>query len=152
MINAADAPIAARQAMSCHISVDSDAERGGDEEADQPELQRTLASEPVTERAGREQQAREHERVGGDDPLQLRGRRVQVARQRRDRDVEARVPDEDDEQAQAEDGEGPPALVVGGVVLGGGVGPESVGGGCIRGRGHEVTVTDFRLLAPIVNF
>ena len=76
------------------------------------ELQRALAAEAVAERAGREQQAGEHERVDGDDPLELRLGGVQLARQRRDRDVEARVADEDDQQAQAEHGEGPPAAVV----------------------------------------
>ena len=114
MINAADAPIAARQAMSCHISRGLGRERGGDEEADEPELQRALAPEPVADRAGGEEQAGEHERVGGDDPLELRLGGVQVAGERRDRDVEARVADEDDEQAEAEDRERPPAAGVGG--------------------------------------
>src|SRR5438552_2088241 len=72
----------------------------------------TGPTEPVAEGAGREQQAGEHERVGGDDPLQLRGRGVELARQRRDRDVEARVADEHDQQAQAQDAERPPAPVV----------------------------------------
>ena len=59
-----------------------------------------------------EQQPREHQRVDGDDPLQLRLGGAQVARQRRDGDVEAGVADEDDQQAQAQHGEDPPAAAV----------------------------------------
>ena len=59
--------------MSCHISVGERGRRSdADEEDDQAELQRALAAEAVAERAGGEQQPGEHERVGGDDPLQLR--------------------------------------------------------------------------------
>ena len=112
MINAPAAPITARHAISCHIAVDSDASAGADEEQHQPELQRALAPEAVAERAGREQQAGEHERVARDDPLQLRLGRVELARERRDRDVEARVADEDDQQAEAQHRERPPAPVV----------------------------------------
>ena len=103
--------------MSCHIAVDADASAAPTRKHDEAELQRALAAEAVAERAGREQQAGEHERVDGDDPLQLRLGGVQLARQRGDRDVEARVADEDDQQAQAQDGEGPPAPRVGLVVL-----------------------------------
>ena len=112
MINAPATPMTARHAISCHIAVDMRREPGADEEQHQPELQRALAPVPVAERAGREQQPGEHERVDGDDPLQLRLGRVQLARQRRDRDVEARVADEDDQQAQAEHRERPPPPVV----------------------------------------
>ena len=90
----------------------SGCEQHAEEEADEPELQRALAPEPVAERAGSEEQPREHERVGGDDPLQLRRRGVEVARQRRDGDVQARVADEDDQQAQAQDAERPPTTGV----------------------------------------
>ena len=83
MINAADAPIRARHADELPHLGRLGRERGTDEEADQPELQRALATEPVAERAGREQQAGEHERVRGDDPLQLRGGGVELARERR---------------------------------------------------------------------
>ena len=86
--------------------------RRGDEEQHQPELQRALAAEAVAEGPGREQQPGEHERVRGDDPLQLGLRRVEVARQRRQGDVEAGVADDDDHQAEAQHAERPPALVV----------------------------------------
>ena len=79
MMNAARPPISARHPMSCHIAVDADAQRGAEQEADETELQRALAPEAVADRARGEQQAGEHERVGGDDPLQLRGRRVELA-------------------------------------------------------------------------
>jgi hypothetical protein len=49
-------------------------ERGADardQEHDESELERALAAESVADRAGGEEQAREHERVRGDDPLQL---------------------------------------------------------------------------------
>ena len=58
--------------MSCHVLCESVAPTHDDEEHDEPELERALAAEPVADRAGGEQQAREHERVGGDHPLQLR--------------------------------------------------------------------------------
>ena len=63
--------MSARQAISCHIAVEADASSGADQEADEAELQRALAPEPVADRAGGEQQPGEHQRVGGDDPLQL---------------------------------------------------------------------------------
>ena len=79
MINAADAPISGAAGDELpHLGATRDASSGRDEEHDQPELQRALAPEPVAERAGREEQAGEHERVGGDDPLQLRGRGVRA--------------------------------------------------------------------------
>ena len=72
MMNAAPTPISARQAMSCHMAVDSVARTHAQQEHGQAELQRALAPEAVAERAGREQQPGEDERVGGDDPLELR--------------------------------------------------------------------------------
>ena len=47
---------------------------GSDGEDREADGQRTLASEPVAEAAGGEEQAREDERVAVDDPLQLAGR------------------------------------------------------------------------------
>ncbi len=119
MMNAAPTPMSARQPMICHISVGL--RRGGraDEERREAELERALPPEAVAERAGGEQQAREHERVRRDDPLELRLGGAEVARERGERDVEARVADEDDQQAQAEDDEHPPATVVRLLVVGG---------------------------------
>ena len=62
--------------------------------------------------AGGEQQAGEHDRVRVDDPLQLRALGAEVAHDRRQRDVEDRVVDADDDEREAEHGERhPPPLV-----------------------------------------
>ena len=71
-------------------------------EEHQPDHQRALAAEAVAEAARGEQQAREHEHVGVDDPLEIRRGRVHVAHQRRQRHVEDRVVDPDDRDAQAQ--------------------------------------------------
>ena len=116
MISAPAAPITARHAISSHIDVDIDASAAPTRNSEQPELQRALATEAIAERAGGEQQPGEHERVAGHDPLELRLGGVQLLRERRDRDVEARVADEDDQQAEAQHRERPPAPVVQGRV------------------------------------
>ena len=134
MINAAATPISARHAISRSMLSACDARTAPTAKSSQPGLQRALATEPVAERTGREEQAREHERVDRDDPLQLRLGRVQVAREGGDRDVQRRVADEDDEQAEAQDREGPPAA---GVRLGpdADVGRRSWGSGVAVERG-----------------
>ena len=75
-------------------------------------MQRAAPAEAVAEAAHREQQAREHERVRVDHPLELAVAGVEVANERRDRDVEDRVVEHDHEQAQAEHDEDPPAAAV----------------------------------------
>ena len=86
--------------------------RVGDEgaEAGEPEdrhagLERELAPEAVAERAEHEQQAGEDEQVGVDHPLQLRGGSVELVLQRRQGDVEDRVVEPDDHQAQRQHAE-----------------------------------------------
>ena len=84
---------------------------------DQADGERAVATEAVTEAAGREQQAGEHDGVRVDDPLQLAGRGAESARarrlrQRRDGDVEDRVVDPDHHQAQAQDEQGQPTPAV----------------------------------------
>ena len=54
----------------------------------------------------------EHQRVGVDHPLELAVRRVELARQRRDGDVEDRVVEHDHEQAEAQDEQDQPAPLV----------------------------------------
>ena len=76
-----------------------------------PELQRTAPPEAVTQAARGEQQAREHERVRVDHPLELAVAGVEVAHERRDGDVQDRVVDDDDQQREAQHPEGPPALL-----------------------------------------
>ena len=79
----------------------------------QTELQRRKPAEAVTQAPGREQQAREHERVRVDDPLELARARAELVHDARDRDVEDRVVDDDDEQADVEDEQDQPAALVG---------------------------------------
>ena len=94
-------------------------QRSAGEEQHQAGLQRPLTTEAVADRSRGEEQTGEDERVDRHDPLQLRGGGRQVTRQRRDRHVQARVPDEDDEQAQTEHPERVPATIVD--VLSGGI-------------------------------
>ena len=82
-------------------------------EQHQADGQRSLASVLVAERAGGEQQAREHDDVRVEDPLDVGAARAEVAHDRGQRDVEDRVVDRDDEQRHAEDGERVPAALVG---------------------------------------
>ena len=110
MMNAAPTPMSAAAGDELpHLVRERGARCSADEEDDEPELERALAPEAVAERAGREQQSGEHERVRrrrthcSCDSVAPRSRD-----ERRERDVQARVADEDDEQAQAEHGEHPP--------------------------------------------
>jgi hypothetical protein len=82
-------------------------------------LQRQLAAVAVAERAEHQQQAGEHQQVGVDHPLQRRGGRLEVRLQRGERDVEDRVVEPDDHEAQRQDAERLPAHRVGGGVHGG---------------------------------
>jgi len=118
---------------------------GTDEEEHETELERALAPEAVAERAGREEQTGEDERIDGDDPLQLGLGRVQLARQGGDRDVEARVADEDDQEAQAQHREREPAPIVAGLDGRRGLEEHGLSGG--RGRA-EVEVR-FRIRSII---
>ncbi len=106
MMNAAPTPMTPRVKMSWFGESTSATRDRSEPEDDHAELERAAAAEAVAERAGREQQAREHERVRVDDPLQLAVGRVEVADERRDRDIEDRVVDDDDEQAQVEHARG----------------------------------------------
>ena len=87
-------------------------EHAGDAEEHEPGLQGPLAAEAVAERAHREQDAGEGEQIRVDDPLQRGARRREVGLQRRQRDVEHRVVEPDDEQAEGEDAERLPAALV----------------------------------------
>ena len=59
------------------------------------------------------QQAREHQRVGVDRPLQPGERRVQVVMDRRQRDVDDRRVETDDQQAHAADARAPAGVLSG---------------------------------------
>ena len=75
----------------------------------EPGEQRAAAAEAIPERAGQQQQSREHEGVGVDHPLQLAHVGVEVAHQGGERDVDDRVVDDDREQAQAQHAQRQPA-------------------------------------------
>ena len=98
-----------------HAEGDQQAERGGDaaqqrrdREDDEPRLEDAAAAEPVPGGPAEDQQAREHERVGVDDPLQARDTCVQFATDRGQGDVDDRVVEPDDQQAHAADHEDQP--------------------------------------------
>ena len=74
-------------------------------EAHQPDLQGALASVPVAQAPPHQQQRREDEGVSVDDPLQVAGRRVELLADRGEGDVDDRVVDEREKNAQAQDGE-----------------------------------------------
>ena len=83
MMNAPPMPMNAAGDDELVRRVDERRRERAEPEHHEPELQRAAPAEPVTEAAGGEQQAREHERVGVDDPLQLavasrRGRATSV--------------------------------------------------------------------------
>ena len=82
--------------------------RGGAEH-DQAESEQAPAAEPVPEPAGEQQEPAEGQGVGVDRPLQVRPGRAQVALQRRQRDVEDQRVQADDDQAQDQYGQDPPA-------------------------------------------
>ena len=102
MMNAAPAPITARAVTSWPTPPANAAPAERDSEDGEAEQQRAPAPEAVAERAREQQQAGEHERVGVDDPLQLADVGVEVAHERRERDVDDRVVDHDHEQADAQ--------------------------------------------------
>ena len=112
MMNAPPMPISARITIRSSGVVASAEPSEPRPKTARPKRQRALAAEAVAERAGGQQHAREHEHVDVDDPLQLRGGRVEIALERGQRDVEDRVVEPDHEQRQAEDGERPPAAGV----------------------------------------
>ena len=81
-------------------------------EDEQPDFERSLPTEPISQGARGKEQSGEHERVGVDDPLQLGARRSQLALDRRQRDVDRAHGDDDRDEAEVEDREDQPAPVV----------------------------------------
>jgi len=92
--------------------VDERAEQRADAEQQQSALQGALAAEPVADRASRQQQASEDDRIGVDDPLQVGGGGAERLLDRRDRDVQPRHGHDDHHQTEAHDAEQEPATVV----------------------------------------
>ena len=79
---------------------------GGDREQCEAGAEPAPSAVAVAQAAGRQQQAGHDQGVGIDDPLQLGGVGAQFARQGGERDVDDRGVDADDEDGQADDGEG----------------------------------------------
>ncbi|KGD19443.1 hypothetical protein DO70_4434 [Burkholderia pseudomallei] len=73
-----------------------------DGEEREPGGEQPARAEPVAERAGRQHQARERERVGVDDPLQARDARMQIDADARERDVDDRHVELRDHEARAD--------------------------------------------------
>ena len=123
MMNAAPTPITARQAMICVVSVACDASRLARKNVARPNCSAPLRpnrSPSAPEVKSNPAKTSEYDATThcSCDSVAPRSRR-----ERREGHVEGRVAAEDDEQAQAEDAERPPALVVGlllGVAVGGG--------------------------------
>ena len=112
MISAAPTPIAARTRDHLVGRVGDEGAEAGEAEDRDAGLERALAPEAVAERAEHEQQPGEDEQVGVDHPLQLRRRGVELVLQRRQGDVEDRVVEPDDHQAQRQHAERLPAARV----------------------------------------
>ena len=81
------------------------AQQRAERERRQADLKDAPATDPVGGRSGQHQQAREHERVGVDRPLQARQRRGEGSVDRGQRDVDDRRVEPDDQQAHRADGE-----------------------------------------------
>jgi hypothetical protein len=69
----------------------------------------TVATDQVAEPAGQEQEAAERDQVGVDDPAQVRLCEVQVALDRRQRDVDHRAVERVHEHGEAHDAQRDPA-------------------------------------------
>jgi hypothetical protein len=70
----------------------------------EPHEHEALASEPVGQAPGGQDQRGEHQAVGIDDPLELAGRGMQLAHQARQRDVDDRDVEVDRERRQQQRG------------------------------------------------
>ena len=91
--------------------------------------ERAAAPVAVAEAPRREQEPGEHQDVGVDDPLQVAGRRVELVDERRQGDVEDRVVEDDQQQAQAQDPQRQPPPILG--VAGGRHGKRSFRNGAV---------------------
>ena len=114
MIMAPPMPMKARVAISMSASPGEGRSQRAEPKTTRPAVSIPLRPIAVGERAGAEEQAGEHQLVAVDDPLQLRRRRVEIRDKGGEGDVEHGVVQGDEHQAQAQDGQCPPAA---GVVL-----------------------------------
>ena len=105
MISAAPTPMAARTAITWSAESAIEGAEAGEAEDRHAGLECALAPEAVAEGAEHEQETGEDEQVGVDHPLQLRGGGVELVLQRRQSDIENRVVEPDDHQAQRQHAE-----------------------------------------------
>ena len=112
MMSAPPIPMRARLAISMSALVASADSSEAAPNTARPDHERQPATEAVAEAAHGQQQAREYERVGVDDPLQGARRGVELALDRRQSNVEDRVVQRDDQQGHGQDDERPPPAVV----------------------------------------
>ena len=105
MISAAPIPIAARTPITWLAESATEGAEAREAEYRDACLKRELAPEAVPERPEDEQKAGEHEQVRVDHPLQLGRGGVELVLQRRQGDVEDRVVEPDDHEAQREHAE-----------------------------------------------
>ena len=109
MTNAAPTPIRMRSADQLGRRVREQRHEGRAAEQGEPEGQHRLAADAVADRAGRQEQRRERQRVRVDDPLQLRLGGADVPRDRGQRDVQAGDGGDHHHQREAHDPEDRPA-------------------------------------------
>ena len=109
-MNAAPSPWSARQAISipelCARPSSSDATV----KTTRPNEEQPLAPEQVAGAAAEQQEAAEDERVGVDDPLEVRLREAEVFLDRRQRDVHDRRVEDDHELREADEDEDQPGV------------------------------------------
>ena len=111
-MSAAPAPCTTRAPISQPALVARPQSERGDREDDEADDEDPPAAEQVGELAAREHQDAEGERVAVDDPFELRDADVQVALDRRQRDVHDRVVEHDHEQAERDRPQRPPLPVL----------------------------------------
>ena len=87
-ITAAPSPRMARAAISSPAEVAKAHASGADAEHGQGDQQHPLAAQPVAEHPGRQQRRRQHQAVGGREPLQVGGGGMQLHGQRRQRQAQ----------------------------------------------------------------
>ena len=108
MISAPPMPMNARLSVSCSVDVERAADTDPATNTTRPTCSAPLRPKRSLRLPVGEQEAGEHQRVGVDDPLDLAVRGAEVLDHRRDRHVEDRVVERDDQQRHAQHAERPP--------------------------------------------
>ena len=108
--SAAPRPCTARAAISWPLGLREAAGQRGEREQDEAGDEQPAAAEQVGHAAAQQQEAAEGERVGVDDPREVVLGELEVAADRRQRDVDDRRVEHDDELRQREQRQGASAL------------------------------------------